>query len=1095
MLHIATTSDECLVSAEVRACLEEALRARGAATLLVSSFADQLVAQKELSAYPALSLGVTVTTPLAWTKERWEVWGDGTHVVEPLARTIAVQRAIAQASQSRHHGVSLNVGTVQLLSSLVREALPWLPLDPAGEPNELACREAGLTNAETGVIALAGEYARIIHQAGYVEESEAMAQVVDAMAEGPVGSGAVCVTGLGETSRATRELLADLACAGELTIVAQAGNDAALEGQRSSIALVEEVVAARDGSVSREGETTPGLLASPTRAPELQEVVLSIFGTETGVVPTGAVELLAPAGPLAEAELVASRVVKLVQSGSREVVVVAADPARAWRELSPKLFSRGVTCEAELSSRVDQLEAGRAFIEFVSSVARLSELAATWPLSQEGPEGELVSLGDMTWWPPRALADFLRQDIAHVPTERAVSLDRAWRSDRLLTPADVLATLQNPKATSAPVAAATRELLRGRVGSAASKLLAPYLQDGEAMPADLVPSETTLELVPVAPEHNRLEDERAIGVLDAVLGIAGTLKDLGVTADPEIPSHVSLSTLVGLCAQAMSQTSVIVRPGAWAGNGACRCRIYGRTRAAGLAPLSADALVSCSMTSAEWPVATGDDVLSALLERLSIEPKVNPSAHERSIFWRMLRVPRAKLIVERCGVDASGSPCYPAVMLTELLSCYGKASADKDGGLPKCSLGEDQADANLSTGGHGMDVIGNSDPSPAGSISGANAALVVVPPTGRVDLVEGKPLLSASQIESYLECPYKWFSLRRLRLQDSDAGFGPMEMGTFAHRVLEVTHSRLLAEARERAGVAEDEQLDPWVMLPGSRVLEDDAAGLAHAHEVLLAEFEEHLRHQSLRQGKRSRYQAFVPHNSADEAQLEQLRHDLETALDYEAGLFVGFEPRFFEWDFGTQDQPVEYAGAWICGTIDRVDVDAHQQAVVIDYKHKGPNGFSKEYGVTPVQAAADAPQGETGAQQAAPYGLPRRVQSLIYGQVVRRMHPELKVRAAVYLGTRGIHAVGGAILGNSIDRVLGSHAPARDSSLAAYTVSDNDSYGMEGECGMEAYLDATEEAISEKVAQLLAGNVEANPLDAAACSFCPVMNCERRLS
>ena len=1077
MLHIVTTAEECLASAEVRACLGEALRTQ------------------ELSAYPALSLGVTVTTPVAWTKERWEVWGDGTHVVEPLARTIAVQRAIAQAPQTLSRGVSLNVGTVQLLSALAQRALPWLPLDSAGKPNELACHEAGLTDAEVGVVALAGEYARIIHQAGYVEESEAMARVVGAMAEGLVDPGSVCVAGLGETPRAVRELLADLACAGELTIVAQTGNDAALEGQRSAISLVEEAIAARGGSVSWQGETTPGPVANPGRASELQDLAQSIFGTETGIVPAGAVEFLAPAGPLAEAELVASRVLELAESGAREVVVVAADPARAWRELSPKLYSRGVTCEAELSSRVDQLEAGRAFLEFASSVAQLSELAASWPAPEESPEGELVVLGDMNWWPPRALADFLRQDIAHVPTERAVSLDRAWRADRLLTPADVLATLQNPKATSAPVAAATRELLRGRVGSAASKLLAPYLQDAEPAPADLVPNEATLELVPVAPEHNRLEDERDIGVLDAVLGIAGTLKDLGITADPGVPAHVPLSTLVELCAQAMSQTSVIVRPGAWAGDGACRCRIYGRARAAGLAPLSADALVSCSMTSTEWPVATGDDVLSALLERLGIEPKANPAAHERSVFWRMLRVPRSKLVVERCGVDASGSPCYSAVMLTELLSCYGKVSADKDKGLPMRSLGEDQADANLSTGGRGMDVLGASDPSPAGSISGANAALVVVPPTGRVDLVEGKPLLSASQIESYLECPYKWFSLRRLRLQDSDAGFGPMEMGTFAHRVLEVTHSRLLAEARERAGVGEDERLDPWVMLPGSRVLEDDAEGLAHAHEVLLAEFEEHLRHQSLRQGKRSRYQAFVPHNSADEAQLAQLKRDLETALDYEAGLFVGYEPRFFEWDFGTQDEPVEYAGAWICGTIDRVDVDAHQQAVVIDYKHKGPNGFAKEYGVTPVQRPSCDFQFETDEQQAAPYGLPRRVQSLIYGQVVRRMHPELKVRAAVYLGTRGSHAVGGAILGNSIDRVLGSHAPAREGSLATYAVADNNSYGMEGEHGMEAYLDATEAAIAEKVAQLLAGNVEANPLDAAACSFCPVMNCERRLS
>lgn len=1093
MLHIATTAEECLASAEVRATLEEGVRAHGAATLLVASFADQLVAQKELSAYPALSLGVTVTTPVAWARERWEVWGDGTRVVEPIARTIAVRRAIAQAPRSRRRGVSPNVGTVRLLASLVRGALPWLPLDPAGEPVEPACQAAGLTDAEVGVVALAGEYARAIHGAGCIEESEAMSKVVDAMAEGLVGPGCVVAAGLGEAPRATRELLASLACAGELTIVAQTGNDAALEGQRSAIALVEEDVAARGGDVAREGEPAPA--PAPGRASELQEVVRSIFGAEAGVAPTGAVELLAPAGPLAEAELVASRVAELAQAGAREVVVVAADAERAWRELSPKLFSRGVTCEAELVARADQLEAGRAFLEFASSVARLSELAASWPEAQGSPEGELVVLGDMAWWPPRPLADFLRQDIAHVPTERAVSLDRAWRADRLLTPADVLATLQNPKATSASVAAATRELLRGRMGSAASKLLAPYLREGEAAPADFVPDEAGLELVPVGPERNRLEDERAIGVLDAVLGIAGALKDLGVTADPAVPAHVPLSTLVELCAQAMSQTSVIARPGARAGSGACRCRICRRSRAAGLAPLSADALVSCSMTSAEWPVGTGDDVLSALLERLGIEPKADPAARERAIFWRMLRVPRKALVVERCGADAAGGPCYPAVMLTELFSCYGEMAGDKDGGLPVRSLGEDQADANLSTSGRGMDVLGTSDPSSAGSISGANAALVVVPPTGRADLVDGKPLLSASQIESYLECPYKWFSLRRLRLQDSDAGFGPMEMGTFAHRVLEVTHSRLLAEARERAGVGEDERLDPWVMLPGSRVSEDDEAGLAHAHEVLLAEFEEHLRHQSLRQGKRSRYQAFVPHNAADEAQLAQLRRDLETALDYEAGLFVGYEPRFFEWDFGTQDEPVEYAGAWICGTIDRVDVDAHRQAVVIDYKHKGPNEFAKEYGVTPVnKGATPGADGEVDEQLVASYGLPRRVQSLIYGQVVRRTHPELKVRAAVYLGTRGSHAVGGAILDDSIDRVLGSHIPSRDSSLDAYTVSGGDSYGVEGEHGMEAYLDATEAAIAEKVAQLLAGNVEANPLDANACSYCPVMNCERRL-
>lgn len=1095
MLHIATTVEEFLASAEVRARLEEGLAARGAATLLVPSFADQLVAQKELSSYPTLSLGVTVTTPAAWTKERWEVWGNGTHVVEALTRTIAVQQAISQAPEGRRRGVALNAGTVNLLSALVRDALPWLPIDSAGEPDELACHAVGLTDAEVGVMALAGDYARVIHEAGYIEQSEAMSQVVDAMARGVARPGCVVAAGLGQESRAVRELLVDLACAGELAIVAQSGNDAALAGQQETVALVERGVIARDVDAAHEGPQRVAPEAHARRVPELQQVVRSVFGTDSDVEPTGAVEILAPAGPLAEAELVASRVVELAQAGAHEVVIVAADAERAWRELSPKLFARGIACEAELSSRMDQLEAGRAFLEFAQSVAQLSELAASWPAPKDTPEGELVILGDMAWWPPRSLVDFLRQDIAHVPTERALSLDRAWRGDRLLTPADVLAALQNPRATSAPVAAATRELLlRGRMGSAASRLLAPYLQAGESVPADLVPDEAGLELAPIAPEHNRLADARASAILEGVLAIAGTLKELGVTADPNVPDHVSLSKLVELCEQAMSQTSVVVRPGAWTRDGACRCRICDRTRAAGLVPLSADALISCSMTSTEWPIGTGDDVLSALLVRLGIEPQRDPAARERSTFWRMLRVPRERMVVERCGVDAAGSTCYPAVMLTELLSCYGGDGTGKNKGLVVRSLGENQADANLSTGGLGMAAAGTSNPSPAGIISGANAALVVVPPTGRADLVEGKPLLSASQIESYLECPYKWFSLRRLHLQDSDAGFGPMEMGTFAHRVLEVTHSRLLAEARERVGVAEGEHLDPWVMLPGSRVLEGDPEGLAHAHEVLLAELEEHLHHQSLRQGKRSRYQAFVPHTSADEGQLAQLRRDLTSALDYEAGLFVGYEPRFFEWDFGTQDEPVEYAGAWICGTIDRVDVDAHQQAVVIDYKHKAPSGFAREYGVTPVHVG-DAPSGGTDEQRVAPYGLPRRVQSLIYGQVVRHMHPELKVRAAVYLGTRGSHAVGGAILDDSLDRVLGSHAPLRRDSLDAYAVGSSNSYGIEDEYGMEAFLDATEAAIAEKVAQLLDGNVEADPLDAAACSYCPVLNCERRLS
>ena len=75
-----------------------------------------------------------------------------------------------------------------------------------------------------------------------------------------------------------------------------------------------------------------------------------------------------------------------------------------------------------------------------------------------------------------------------------------------------------------------------------------------------------------------------------------------------------------------------------------------------------------------------------------------------------------------------------------------------------------------------------------------------------------------------------------------------------------------------------------------------------------------------------------------------------------------------------------------------------------------------------------------------------------------------------------------GLISGEDDDR-LPRHA--REAGLVAFL-----SKSLE----MDALLDATEDAIREKVRELLDGNIEARPLDKDACAYCPVMNCERRL-
>ena len=54
---------------------------------------------------------------------------------------------------------------------------------------------------------------------------------------------------------------------------------------------------------------------------------------------------------------------------------------------------------------------------------------------------------------------------------------------------------------------------------------------------------------------------------------------------------------------------------------------------------------------------------------------------------------------------------------------------------------------------------------------------------------------------------------------------------------------------------------------------------------------------------------------------------------------------------------------------------------------------------------------------------------------------------------------------------------------------------GSPGQISFEDLLDRTEEEISRAIVRMRAGEIQANPCDARACSYCPVKNCARRLA
>lgn len=1059
-LTLLSTNDECLGGASTLR-LAGALLKRGGATVLVRTFAQALLVQKSL-ADAGLSLGASVTTPDALVRDLWDLWGDGRRVVDDATRALLIGEVLKNEAE----GTGPATGTVRLLSSLAKEGLPFM--DEALEKNGEA-----LSPAERGMAQLLGDYAQLLEEHGLVEGAACACELPAALSSAGASCPNLLLVGLDRMTRAERAFVTGVARGAEVTFVLRETNEYASESARALAGQLEEESGRLGVEVRRDWMRVDASEGDSRHCDELRGLGSELFRASGAHVPqAGAVRLLEPSGPLAEAELVAREAASLAGEGKGDLLVVVPSTRQAWHELAQKLVARGLAVRTTLSVPTLHTSAGGAFMAFASAVAQLQELASTWPEPVEGADGTYYRLGPMDWWPPKGLVDFLLHDISQVGAARAHSLDAKWRGDRLLSPEDVLQKLLNPRATSPVVAQATRELLKGRVGSAASKLLQSYPQRGVVDPSN--PTDAVVSL----------EHEECVAVLAKVLGAAGTLKELGVTADPNVPGSVDLTTLVGQVELLLAGSSVTLRPVAQPAHPVAEVLLASRGQAAGLEPASFDAAIVCGLTSQEYAVPSVDNELRGMLEDLGIEARRDPLLDQRAEFHRICSLPRTDLLLERAMFTADAHETYPAVMLTEVLSCY----ADS---LPKVPLAEEEACANLSARGVAPSEVGRDVVAPAGHISNVLRDLVAVPQAGQ-ELRPGElPLLSASQLESYLECPLKWFSLRRLRLGDNDAGFGGAEMGTFAHRVLELTYTQLREEGCARLDAR-------------------DTKAMAHAREVLESCFASHLEHQYIRSGSRGVYQALVAHTSSEESALEVLLRDLLSTLDYDAQRMLGYEPRAFEWSFGrgheeegaTLPAPAEvtYAGVRVTGTVDRIDVNGHGQAIVVDYKHKSPAGFFAEYAAfgkatgqgkpADKDAGQDKPAGQPA--DAKDFVLPRRIQSLMYAQVVRRALPDLRVVGALYLCTRGIHELSGAVEQNQADNVFGGTlGPRRETQVV---VSRGQSFGCADASGFEALLDATEEAIAAKVERLRAGHIEAEPLDAEACSFCPVNNCERRI-
>ena len=161
---------------------------------------------------------------------------------------------------------------------------------------------------------------------------------------------------------------------------------------------------------------------------------------------------------------------------------------------------------------------------------------------------------------------------------------------------------------------------------------------------------------------------------------------------------------------------------------------------------------------------------------------------------------------------------------------------------------------------------------------------------------------SATRLETYVTCAFKYFSHKILKLESSREGRERLDMGTLLHEVLENFYKELSSTERADVGFWENS-------------LSIEKALLKRLERIFAEKPFDYL----------PLYRQKIIH--------EKMKEALALFSEREAEYFKkrGLVPTYFEWEF---DKLPLAPGLSLEGKIDRVDVDvAQKKALVVDYK------------------------------------------------------------------------------------------------------------------------------------------------------------------
>lgn len=1043
-VRIYTTNAGADLSDAEAALLADLVARHGRAVLLAPTFAELDLCRHD-AAEAGVSLGIDYKTPSSWLRSLWELMGDGRSFVDNLQRQMLFSDMIDRRDDAALQPLSRSQGTVRMLARMARDVLPGV----VGAGDE-RCRDAAAqsepkSDAEARVFELLRAYAGGLDRRNMVEPCEAADLMADALADSlPACARAVCVRGVTSFTHGLLELLSAVANNGGEVVVLLACEQAAMR---------EELAAAFDAR---------GVLFEA--APLGEDAAAPQTASETAAQPT----FVEVAGPHARAHAYVDAIDELVKTCEDAAVdggvTASADPVRVLvvSARAPQLFG-------ELASRLAARHIAAETVEFTAFSQSIAggQFAALAGLIERMKAADEGMASKTEWWPAPELTDWIYSPLSGADAVNARTFDKNMRLSRSKTTAGVKSLLQS---------------VQGQVRGARKA----------------ASDENWFKNVPcvVSDVFQALWRDKPVAALKAMLAVAEALPDRSLgsldgqarrQAEVALLRHVIDILMNGARALDVSQAATVpvldgVRTKVDKRSTAYDYETYEVDRApraqvrfasladaAALRPGSYDAVLFADVDLDSYPLSHEEGPLATLTASLGREGvTLEPAALLRVRFGRAMQAARGPVALARVTHDRQARECYPAAVWTELRA-HAKAADDakatddaKAADTDKAAGNAKAADADKATCVGEGDIIADFDPAAGEGLKRervtceapqhlSDEAIPYLVLRRRDGEGEDAPLVprltSASQIEAYSICPLCWFVSYRVKPQSIDAGFGNMEKGNFVHDVLEHLHVRLPQEGMER--------VTP-MNLPRAKEL---------LHEVFAETLAEHA-------GKRGTEGPLVPLSPVEERQVAEILPQLEGVLAYESEALAPFAPRYLEFAFN--ELKVEYAGWPLGGRIDRVDVDAENRAVVIDYKHRSgveeykladPTVFDEKTGAVP----ADDPR-----------WLPPHTQTLIYAQAMRRAL-DLNTRAALYFSTKGGKpALRGAASAELLEQERGDgRIPGLKKGFP----------GEGGNMDFDVLLDRVEADIAERLRELEAGVVTAvDPTSAQAahahCSY-----------